>query len=119
MTAPEQIKVIEYKWGMYDQSTGYDQGALLNELMLEGSEIPSEILEALEYEGILDLEGDYGDPKLGDPVEVDQLRIDRERGSLEIRVFNRGILLFLTDDERMRRLHRFLGKLKRTGMDEA
>jgi hypothetical protein len=35
--------------------------------------------------------------------------------TVEITVFNRGIMLFMSDDEQVRRIHRVLCKLDRAG----
>ena len=37
--------------------------------------------------------------------------------TVEIAVFNRGITLFMSDDERVRRIHRVLCKLDESGKD--
>lgn len=53
----------------------------------------------------------YGDRDAGDPVEYDHLRLILTDDTVEITVFNRGITLFLSDDEKVRRIHRVLCKL--------
>jgi len=35
--------------------------------------------------------GTYGDPNAGDPIQYDELRIERDQGSVEIIVYNRAI----------------------------
>lgn len=69
------------------------------------------MLAAVSEEGPLTLEGVYGDRNIGDPVEYDHLRLILTDRVVEITVFNRGITLFLSDDERVRRIHRVLCKL--------
>jgi hypothetical protein len=44
-------------------------------------------------------------------VEYDLLKLILSEGTIEITVFNRGITLFISDNERIRRIHRVLGKL--------
>lgn len=44
----------------------------------------------------------------GDPVEYDRLRLVLADDIVEIMVFNRGIALFTSDNERIRRVHRVL-----------
>jgi len=75
------------------------------------SRVTGRIVQSLDAERILSLNDLYGDPTVGDPVEVDRLEIDFEgdRPPKEITVFNRGLMLLLTDD--VRRLHRFFGVL--------
>ena len=48
---------------------------------------------------LLDLGGTYGNPNLGDPIQYDELRIEHDQGDVEIIVYNRAILLFMTDSE--------------------
>lgn len=78
------------------------------------SRVTGRIIESLDAEGILALKNRYGDPTVGEPVEVDRLEIDFEGGgpSHEVTVFNRGLTLMLTDDADVRRLHRFFGVLQ-------
>ena len=73
--------------------------------------IPSDIVEAIEKEDLLSLDGVYGDKRVGDPLEYDHLRLIGTHGLVEIVVFNRGITLFTTDNERVVRIHRVLCKL--------
>ncbi len=44
----------------------------------------------------------YGDKEAGDPVEYDHLRLILTDDVVEIEVFNRGVTLFMTDDEKVR-----------------
>ena len=46
---------------------------------------------------LLDLGGPYGDPNAGDSIQYDELRIEHDRGAVEIIVHNRAILCFTTD----------------------
>ena len=57
---------------------------------------------------LLDLGGTYGRPEAGDPIQYDELRIEHDQGDVEIVVYNRAILLFTTDSEAVRRIHRVL-----------
>jgi hypothetical protein len=76
--------------------------------------IPDGNLWSLEREGILDLSGTWGDPDIGDPIEVDVIRV-RGRGiSADLIFYNRGITLFRTDSEETRRIHRFCCTLANT-----
>ncbi len=79
------------------------------------SGLSAKIVESLDAERILSLKSRYGDPTLGDPVEVDRLEIDFEGGGPphQVTIFNRGLTLMLTDDDDVRRLHRFFGVLKK------
>ena len=60
---------------------------------------------------LLYLGGTYGDPRAGDPIQYDELRIEHDLGAVEIVVYNRAILLFMTDSEAVRRLHQVCCRL--------
>jgi len=76
--------------------------------------IPEAILWSLECEGILDLAETWGDPDVGDPIEVDVIRV-RGRGiRTDITFYNRGITLFHANSEEARRIHRFCCTLAKT-----
>ena len=53
---------------------------------------------------LLDLGGTYGRPGTGDPIQYDELRIEHDQGAVEIVVYNRALLLFVTDSEAVRRM---------------
>ena len=54
---------------------------------------------------LLALGGTYGDPEAGDPIQYDGLRIEHDQGDVEIVVYDRAILLFMTDTEAVKRVH--------------
>lgn len=60
--------------------------------------------------------GVHGDEDAGDPVEYDHLRIVLTEDVIDIEVFNRGIAVLMSDDERIRRIHRVLCKLNKAHM---
>lgn len=64
-------------------------------------------------ENLLNLSGVHGDKKAGDPVGYDNLKLVLTDGTIEITVFNRGIVLFMSDDERVERIHRLLCRLNK------
>ena len=74
-------------------------------------QIPAEVLKSINDEGIPNLAGVYGDKDAGDPVEYDHLRLILTDKIIEIEFFNRGITLFMTDDDTVKRIHRVLCKL--------
>lgn len=80
-----------------------------------GTKIPAEVRKAINDENLLNLGGVYGDKNVGDPVEYDYLKLVLTDDTVEITVFNRGITLFTSDDERVRRIHRVLCKLDKSG----
>lgn len=76
-----------------------------------GAGIPADVRKAIDDEGLLELGGVYGDKHAGDPLEYDHLKLVLSDNTVEITVFNRGITLLTSDDERVRRIHRVLCKL--------
>ena len=66
---------------------------------------------ALLDQHLLDLGGTYGDPNVGDPIQYDALRIEDHQGDVEIVVYNRAILLFMTDSEEVRRIQQVCCRL--------
>ena len=80
-----------------------------------GTEIPTDVQKAIAEESLLNLGGVYGDKDVGSPVEYDHLKLVLADDTVEITVFNRGITLFTTDDERVRCIHRVLCKLDKPG----
>jgi len=73
-------------------------------LAIEAADLPDDVLALLDHH--LDLAGTSGDPNAGDPIPYDELRIEHDQGEVEIVVYNRAILLFTTDSEAVRRIHR-------------
>ena len=61
---------------------------------------------------LLDLGRTYGVPEAGDPIQSDELRIEHDRGEVEIVVYNRAILLFTTDGEAVRQIHQVCYRLE-------
>ena len=55
---------------------------------------------------LLGAAGEYGDPLVGDPLEYDELTIEHAGGTTRIGLFNRGIMLFTTNEEFYRQVHR-------------
>ena len=77
----------------------------------QGAKIPADIRKAINENDILNLGGGYGDKTLGDPFEYDHLKLVLTDDVIEIEFFNRGITLFVTDNEDVRRIHRVMCKL--------
>lgn len=111
--APQTVKRIEYACGMVESVGSMDEMDVRWSTVLRDPNIPQEVSESLAEERILGLRGDFGDPGLALPVEVDLLRFETDQFQLAIRVFNRGITLARFDDGRIRRLHRFFVHLEK------
>ena len=55
-----------------------------------GGDLPDDVLALLAHH-LLDLGGTYGDPSVGDPIQYDNLRIEHDRGEVEIVVYNHAV----------------------------
>ena len=74
-------------------------------ITFEAADLPEDVLALLDQR-LLDLGGTYGVPEAGDPIQYDHLLIEHDQGAVEIVVYNRAILLFGTESEAARRIHR-------------
>ena len=73
-----------------------------------GAKIPGEARKSTNEEDILNLGGVYGDKDAGNPIEYDHLRLVLSDDVVEVEFFNRGITLFMTEGEKVKRIHRLL-----------
>lgn len=100
-------------------ATGFQRrpgdAAALKELVFAGDAVTDALRRAILDNLITELGGEYGDPSVGSPIQVDRLEIEDEVGTTRITVYNRAIMLVHTDDEVMRRLHRVCGAVERAG----
>jgi hypothetical protein len=110
----QDLEQIEYRRGMLERGMKPEH---LPVKVWRGAEIPADVRAAINAENLLNLGGVYGDKMAGDPVEYDNLKLILTDGTVAITVFNRGIALFMSDDERVRRIHRVLCRLDGLGKD--
>lgn len=110
----QDLEQIEYRQGMLENGMKPKD---LPVKIWRGAEISAAVRAAINAENLLNLGGVYGDKKAGDPMEYDNLKLVLTEDAVEITVFNRGITLFISDDERVRRIHRVLCKLDGSGKD--
>lgn len=110
----QDLEQIEYRRGMLEKGMKPKD---LPVKIWRGAEIPPDVRTAINAENLLNHGGVYGDKKAGDPMEYDNLKLVLTDDAVEITVFNRGITLFVSDDERIRRIHRVLCKLDGSGRD--
>ena len=79
-------------------------------ITIEATDLPGDAL-ALSSIPLLDLGGTYGDPEAGYPIQYDELRTEHDDGAVEIVVYNRAILLFMTETEAVKRIHQVCCRL--------
>ena len=79
-------------------------------ITFEAADLPEDVV-ALVDAHLLDLGGTYGRPEAGDRIQYDALCIEHDQGDVEIVVYNRAILLFMSDSEAVRRIHQVCCRL--------
>lgn len=75
-------------------------------------QIPQAVLDSIEREIVAALEGKWGAPKAGDPMQVDVIDLETDTDVVSIEVFNRAITLVHDDSEEVRRIHRVCAVLE-------
>jgi len=100
-----EIKSIVYSRTMMESPADLELGETYE---AQGKRVPRRVRQAIESSRLLELEGRYGDPRVFSPVEYDHLVVETPDREIEIEVFNRGILLYTTGDETLRRIDRVL-----------
>jgi len=102
------IEKITYKYGMVSKlRRSVARASSLTCIEWTAPDLPSSVLASLEDENVLELPDEMGDPRAGTPIEVDLIEIRGHGIRKSIRVCNRGIGLFSTDSEELKRVHRF------------
>jgi hypothetical protein len=108
----QDLEQIEYRKGMLGKGM---KPKRLPVKVWRGAKIPADLRKEINEEDLLNLGGVYGDKNAGYPVEYDHLKLVLTDDTVDITVFNRGITLFTSDDEQVRRIHRVLCKLDESG----
>ncbi len=103
---------------MFDSVDDANAEGAEENFIFTGDEIPTSVLDSFEEERVYDLEGEYGIPGVGEPEQVDVLTVTASGSTKTIRVYNRVIMLFKTNDEAVKRLHRFLCVVQKAGRDK-
>jgi hypothetical protein len=103
---------VDYYWGMYESVADIDRSGASIAGILTHPRIPLKVGDGLIRERVWKLEGDYGDPAAGEPIEADVLEIETDQGTIRLRVFNRGAALVLGGSDEVKRLHRFIVTLR-------
>jgi hypothetical protein len=102
-----------YTRGFGANWAGFRRGEGLEVTEWTAPGIPETILECLECERIEDLDGHWGDPRAGDPIQVDIVDVETPDRMMTVEVYNRAISLFTSDeDDLFRRIHRVCETLR-------
>jgi len=110
----QDLEQIDYRQGMLKKGMKPED---LPVKVWRGAKIPADARAVINAENLLNLGGVYGDKKAGDPMEYVNLKLGLTDDTVEITVFNRGMALFMSDDDRVHRIHRALCKLDGLGKD--
>lgn len=107
------LERLDYYWGMYPSVEEADPNEAEEQMHLGPEKMPPAVVDAFREEKISELSGEYGMRGVGSPVQVERVRYTHEGTDHKIVVVNRIIVLFKTNDPTMRRLHRFIERMKR------
>ena len=111
----QDLEEIRYRRGMREDGKTV---ADLPVTVWRGAKIPPEVRKSINEENVLNLGGRHGKPGAGDPDEYDLLELVLTDDVVRIEVWNRGISLFATDDEKIKRIHRVLCKLEEAASEK-
>jgi hypothetical protein len=74
--------------------------------------IPRAIFESFAVEGIENLDGHWGNPRVGDPIQIDIIDVETSDRTLTVEIYNRAIECVLGASETTRALHRICETLR-------
>lgn len=98
-----------------DMINSINEKSSCKEHILTGDKIPEEAKTIFNSDNIAELSGQWGDPEAGSPIQYHWAMVETENGkSYEFEVFNLAIMMFATNDEKTRKLFRFLMQLERS-----
>jgi hypothetical protein len=101
-----KITRVCYARGLVDKMSDFRAGRGLDVTEWEAPQITEDLLDVIDNERLGQLAGRWGDPKAGEPTQVDVIDIETDEDVITIEIFNRGIALLEIDDDAMRRIHR-------------
>jgi hypothetical protein len=104
------IRKITYRGGMIEKLSDKDK---LDEIVLTEDEIPQNILDVIDETKIYEIEGVYGDDKVGVPIQYGLLSIEFDNNSVTIEAFNITIFVVKTNDPYIKRVFKVMAQLQR------
>ncbi len=114
-----KIEKLEYFEGLFEKPDHASSSEADFHVRFEYPEIPEAVRQSFINERIDELRGEFGIPGVGEPEQVDFLKLEVGGESWETRVINRAITLFSQDNEEVRRLHRFFCVIRDTVRNES
>jgi hypothetical protein len=106
------VRRVCYTRGFVSKVSDLRSGRGVRVTEWEAPQIPQAVLDSIEQEALNALEGEWGNPKIGDPIQVDVIDVETDTDVVSIEVFNRAIALVDADSAEMRRIHRVCGALE-------
>lgn len=106
------ITRITYTRGFIKKLSDLRRGRGLRVTEWAAPDIPQAILDSIEDEELDALEGEWGDSKLGEPIQVDVIDLETDDDVFSIEVFNRAIFLTQTDSAAIQQIDRVCGVLE-------
>ena len=103
-----KIEKVEYFGGLFQKPDFAGASDADRHIVFEAPDVPDDVQQSFTDERIEELRGEFGFSGVGEPEQVDVLKLTAGGEVWQIRVLNRAITLFLQDSEEIRRLHRFL-----------
>ncbi len=106
-----KIAKISFRFGMIDS---IKEKPSCEEHVLTGGGIPLEIQKIFYSDKIAELSGKWGDPSQGSPIQYHWARVEMENSkSYEFEVCNLAIMIFHSENEKIKRLFRFFVRVER------
>lgn len=106
-----KIAKIYFRFGMIENMK---EKFSCGEHILAGDGILPDIQRIFDTDKIAELSGKYGNPDWGSPIQYHWARVETEDGkSYEFEACNLAIMMFHSEDEKIKRLFRFLVRVER------
>lgn len=100
------ITRVCYTRGRVERMSDYRRGVNLRVTEWEAPNVPQAVLDSIAREELDALEGEWGDPKSGTPIQVDVIDIETADDIVSIEIFNRAMCMVTEPGEEVRRIHR-------------
>jgi len=109
----KDIVRVCYARGMIRKMSDLRSGRGLQVTEWEAPGIPQDVLDSIVREQVDMLEGEWGDPGAGDPIQVDIIDLEVGRAWITVQIFNRAIALIAGEEgDDVGRIHRLCGALE-------
>jgi hypothetical protein len=116
-TSNLKISKITFRSGMINNMKAKSS---CKEYVFTGDEISPEVRKIFNSDKIAELAGEWGDPDLGSPIQYQWARAELDNGqSCEIEVRNLAVMIFHSNDEKIKRLFRFIVRLEKHARSHA